>query len=63
MSNFSVEVACCHVQKPEDVNERIRAGEGELTNASQIISISWDSRAREYLVTYRVRRWENGREG
>lgn len=52
------------VKTPDEINTLI---EGEdhpsLTSADQIISVSYDDSRKEYLVTWRVRKWLDGSEG
>lgn len=52
------------VHNPDDVNDLIRDEEHpSLTNAEQIVSISWDASQNAYLVTWRVRTWADGSVG
>lgn len=52
------------VHTPDDVNDLIQDEDHpSLTNADQIISISYDIVQHAYLVTWRVRKWTDGSVG
>ena len=63
MSQYTYLVEYFHAGTIGEINEVILDHTVEdLTSAEQIISISWDDAASDYMVCYRVRKWLNGRE-
>ena len=64
MSQYTYMIDWDWVHIPDDVNDLIRDEEHpSLTNAEQIISISWDAMQNAYLVTWKVRKWLDGGDG
>lgn len=64
MGRYTYVMDCAWVGSVEEVNSMIEDPEWEtLTNAEQIISMQWDKDVRQFLVTWRVRKWTGGGEG
>lgn len=60
MSQYTYIIDYAWVHTPDDVSSLVEDEDfPTLTNAEQIISVSWDVHQNAYLVTWRVRKWLN----
>lgn len=63
MSTYTYVVDYAWVHTPAEVSGLVEDEDfSTLTNADQIISVSWDAYQNAYLVTWRVRKWQGVEE-
>lgn len=65
MSQYTFVVMWQYCKDPNEINNAIVTQDENwegLTNADQIISITWDANSAMYLVFWKVRQWMPGGE-